>query len=506
MPHSASSPALAGAPYRPQFHYTPPENWMNDPNGLVYHDGTYHLFHQYNPAGNQWGHMSWYHATSSDLVHWSHEGVALPEEDGAMIFSGSAVVDVQNTLGVGTDTAPPLVAIYTSHRADSDNGPSQAQCLAYSVDSGATWAKYEGNPVLEHEDPDFRDPNVFWHEPTQAWVMAVALAEQRKIQFYASADLVDWTLLSEFGPAGSTAGIWECPALFRAPVQGRDETAWVLSVDVGSGAIAGGSGSQYFVGTFDGVEFTPHANSLAHAPHWADFGPDFYAAIPWNNVPPSDGRTLWLGWMNNWDYADQLPTSPWRGAQTIPRTVALRPVDGRLHLVQQPVQELNTLREHHVHLEGIRLPDATKTDATKTLTNNGISGDTLELMADFFPGSASTVGLTIRVGKRERTIVGYDAASHSVFTDRTRSGSSSIGGGFPARHTAPLTAHKDHVSLHVLVDRSSVEVFANGGERVLTHRIFPAPGSTGVSVFATGGTAEVASLDAWTLRSVWSDR
>lgn len=501
MLHPNPGSSLAGNPHRPQFHYTPPQNWMNDPNGLVYHNGTYHLFHQYNPEGNQWGHMSWYHATSPDLVHWTHEGVALPEENGEMIFSGSAVVDEQNMLGVEPGAAAPMVAIYTGHRAGAGRTSNQVQCLAYSVDGGATWTKYEGNPVLDHADPEFRDPNVFWHTPTQTWIMALALSEQRKIQFYESVDLVNWTLLSDFGPIGSTEGIWECPALFRVPVEGRDKATWVLSVDVGSGAVAGGSGSQYFVGTFDGTRFIPNDESLANAPLWADFGPDFYAAIPWNSMPTSDGRTLWLGWMNNWDYADQLPTSPWRGAQTVPRAVSLRPVNGRLQLVQQPVKELSRLRENHVRLTGTSL-----SNETSPLADSGIAGTTIELIADFLLGSASTVGVNVRVGAREQTVVGYDAQAQSVFVDRTHAAPPGGANHFLARHTAPASPRQNRVTLRILVDRSSVEVFANGGEQVLTHRVFPALGSDGVSVFATDGTAELVSLDAWRLRSIWSNR
>lgn len=490
-------------PYRPHFHYTPPRHWMNDPNGLVYHEGTYHLFHQYNPEGNQWGHMSWYHATSPDLVHWTHQGVALAEEDNEMIFSGSAVVDRHNTAGFGVEHGPsPLVAVYTSHYTRPDDSVNQAQSLAYSVDGGQTWTKYENNPVLDHPDPEFRDPNVFWYEPEEKWIMAVALPEQRIIQFYASSDLKNWTYRSDFGPAGSTVGIWECPALVHMPVDGPpDRTRWVLSVDVGSGAVAGGSGSQYFVGRFDGTTFTPDDTSLDDAPHWADYGPDFYAAIPWNNVPPSDGRALWLGWMNNWTYAEALPTSPWRSAQTVARALSLRPIDGRLRLTQRPVAELESLRTHPVHLEGRTLDDE-----TVPLTADDRSGRTRELIADFALRDADTVGLHVRAGADERTVVGYDATNNVVFVDRTRSGAIDFADGFASRTAAPLSPIDGRVTLRVLVDRSSVEVFANEGARVLTHCIFPDPGSDGVAAFASGGSARLVSLDTWSLRSIWPNQ
>ena len=487
--------------YRPQFHYSPPKNWMNDPNGLVYHDGTYHLFHQYNPEGNTWGHMSWYHATSTDLVHWEHQGVAIPEEGNEMIFSGSAVVDSANTSGFGSGPdAAPMVAIYTSHYTLEGDSIDQAQSLAYSTDGGETWTKFEGNPVLNHPDPNFRDPNVFWYEPEEKWIMTIALPTQHKVQFYESTNLKDWTHLSDFGPAGGTDGIWECPALFRVPVEGTDETRWVLQVDLNPGSVAGGSGGQYFVGSFDGTTFTPREGSLDEAPHWVDYGPDFYATIPWSNVPDADGRALWLAWMNNWEYAEQIPTSPWRSAQTVPRSVQLRTIDGAPRLVQSPVEELQQLRTDPVQLD-----PRTLEAGTMSLGAEGVSGQTLELMAEFEPGDAETVGLHMREGEDERTVVGYDAASDSVFVDRTDAGVDDFHEDFAARDAAPLATRDGRVKLHVLVDRSSVEVFANDGARVLTHRIFPDSSSTGVSLFAEGGTAQLTQFDAWTLRSIWEN-
>jgi fructan beta-fructosidase len=498
---SADAPSF-DEPFRPQFHYTPRRNWMNDPNGMVYHDGVFHFFHQYNPEGNTWGHMSWNHATTEDLVHWAHQGVAIPEEGNEMIFSGSAVVDSANTAGFGDGSGPaPLVAIYTSHYTISEDSIDQAQSLAYSVDGGDTWTKYEGNPVLEHPDPDFRDPNVFWYEPEQKWVMTVALPTQHTVQFYESTNLKDWSLLSTFGPAGATGGIWECPALFRVPVAGTDQERWVLQVDLNPGSVAGGSGGQYFLGDFDGTTFTPREGELEIAPRWVDYGPDFYAVIPWNNVPETDGRALWMAWMNNWTYAQSIPTSPWRSAQTIPRSVQVRDIDGVPRLTQRPVRELRRLRA-----DSVSLRDRPVAPGTTALGPEGVSGRTLEIVAEFAPGDAETVGLAVREGAEERTIVGYDAATDSVFVDRRRAGASDFHAAFAARDSAPLALRNGRVKLHVFVDRSSVEVFANDGARVLTHRIFPAPESDGVSLVAEGGTARLVGLDAWTLRSIWSDR
>jgi len=489
-------------PYRPQFHYTPPRNWMNDPNGLVYHEGTYHLFHQYNPEGSTWGHMNWYHATSPDLVHWSHQGVAIPEEGNEMAFSGSAVVDSANTSGFGNrPDASPLVAIYTSHYTLEDDSINQAQSLAYSTDGGDTWTKYEGNPVLDHPDPDFRDPNVFWYAPEQKWVMAVVLSTQHTVQFYESTNLKEWTHLSDFGPAGATGGIWECPALLQVPVAGRDTKQWVLQADLNPGSVAGGSGAQYFLGNFDGTTFTPNEGFLERGPHWVDYGPDFYATIPWTNVPGRDGRTLWLAWMNNWTYAEALPTDPWRSAQSIPRSVQVRPVDGTPRLVQKPIEELQHLREDAVALE-----NRTIEAGTTSLDADGIAGKALELVATFEPETAETVGLHVRTGDDQHTTVGYDAAAEAVFVDRTDAGADGFHEDFAARDEAPLALQEGRVKLHVFVDWSSVEVFANDGARVLTHRIFPDADSDGVELFSRGGTAQLVRLDAWSLRSIWADR
>ena len=238
--------------YRPQFHFTPAQNWMNDPNGLVYYKGEYHLFYQHNPFGNTWGHMSWGHAVSRDLVHWQHLPVAIPEEGDEAIFSGSAVVDHKNTSGFGTRRNPPMVAIYTSARPDDQN-----QSLAYSTDRGRTWTKYAGNPVLDDADREFRDPKVFWYEPEREWRMVAVKALQRKVAIYRSKDLKAWTHLSDFGPANAVGGAWECPDLFPLEVDGkRHKTKWVMLVSLNPGGIAGGSGMQYFVGDFDGTRFT----------------------------------------------------------------------------------------------------------------------------------------------------------------------------------------------------------------------------------------------------------
>ena len=474
--------------YRPQFHFTPPMNWMNDPNGLVYYDGEYHLFYQHNPHGNTWGHMSWGHAVSSDLVRWQHLPIALHEEYGVMVFSGSCVVDEKNTSGFGRNGQPPLVAIYTGHGLGK-----QTQDIAYSRDRGRTWTKYAGNPVLDRNEANFRDPKVFWHEPTSKWVMIVSMANAKYVQFYGSVDLKKWEHLSDFGPAGvPDKPNWECPDLFELPVEGTEQTKWVLEVDMGSGAVAGGSGGEYFVGHFDGQQFECE-HDLAKS-QWVDYGRDFYAPVSFSDIPQQDGRRIWIGWMNNWE-TSLLPTQPWRSAMSIPRVLSLRKQQDRMVMVQKPITELRQLRQHPFRTTNVELAGDVVLD--------GLSGDRLEIQARFDVGTAEACGLRVRAGESEATIVGYDARTKQLFVDRTKSGESSFHPRFAGKHSAPLDDENGRVELTIFVDVSSIEVFADDGAVVLTERIFPALSSQGVSTYAHGGQAILRELKAWRLESIW---
>ncbi|MFF4625989.1 GH32 C-terminal domain-containing protein [Streptomyces griseorubiginosus] len=820
----ASAAPLHQEPYRPQFHFTPAQNWMNDPNGLIYYKGRYHLFFQYNPSGDTWGNMSWGHAVSTDLVHWKELPVAIPQDADEMVFSGSVVLDRNNTTGFGTAKNPPLVAVYTS--LVKSNGV-QRQSLAYSTDGGTTWTKYSGNPVLDLGSTEFRDPKVFWYAPTRSWLMAVALSDQHKISFYSSADLKHWSHLSDFGPAGATGGVWECPDLFPLPVDGdAKKTKWVLAVNLNPGAIAGGSGAQYFVGDFDGTKFTAddsgpytapsgtalqdfesgsfgdwtasgsafgsgpatgaldgqspvtgfggrafadsfhggdaatgtltspeftvtgdyvnfrvgggkhpyrpgsvldaqptptgetladfeggtysspigdwtatgdafgtgpaqgtlpgqqqvsgylghglvnsfvngdastgtltspaftidkkyldflvgggyhgvssgsptavellvdgkvvrsatgsnteamdwsswdlsdlqgqqarirvvdantggwgHINldqvvlsdtqaqprsaetgvnllvdgkvvqsatgsdsenldwasfntsaykgrkvriqivdadtggwghvladdfTVAAAParsvlqraHWLDYGQDFYAANSFTDAP--DGRRVMIAWMNNWNYGQAIPTSPWRSADTFPRQLSLKTIGGRIQLVQQPVGELRTLRG-----AATSIPATTVTSTTRQL---GVRGGTVELDATLTPGTAERFGLDVRTGGAQRTRIGYDTTTGEVYLDRTASGATDFDPTFAGTERAPLALGGKPLKLHLLVDNSSVEVYAensSGEQVVLTDQIFPDPSSTGIGVFADNGTAKLDQLKAWQLASIW---
>ncbi|MER5214611.1 GH32 C-terminal domain-containing protein [Streptomyces sp. NPDC002838] len=815
---AADTPAYTET-YRPQFHFTPQKNWMNDPNGLVYYKGEYHLFYQYNPNGNSWGDMSWGHAVSRDLVHWEELPLALSHDDEEMVFSGSAVVDWNNTTGFGTKKNPPMVAIYTSAYK---NGGKQAQSLAYSTDRGRTWTKYQGNPVIDIGSNNFRDPKVQWYEPTKSWLMTVSLSAEHKVQFYSSKNLKDWKLQSEFGPAGATGGVWECPDLFPLAVDGdKNNIKWVLVVNINPGGIAGGSGSQYFVGDFDGKKFTaedkgtytpptgtvvqdfegtdfgswtttgtafgqgpatgavdwqgavtgfdgkglansfhggdgatgtltspsftvnspylnfkigggrhPHeagtvldttppegtvladfeggtygdwtatgdafgtapatgtlpdqgqvsgflgnglvntylngdsttgtltspeftidkkyinfligggnhpadsdnptavellvdgqvvrsatgkdaealdwaswdvsglagkkaqirivddntggwghlnvdhivlsdsqaqrvsqetsvnlivdgevvrsasgadsetldwtsfnmrpylgkkaqiqirdmntagwghvmadqftaadkpALSVVQRADWTDYGKDYYAAVSWENAP--GGKRYMIGWMNNWDYGQSIPTSPWRSAQSVPREMALRTINGQVRLISKPVGSLESLRtKRPATASGV-----TVKSTSKPLT--AAKGKALDIEATFSLKDADRFGLKVRTGAGgQETVIGYDTTTQELYVDRTRSGAGDFNSTFPGVQTAPLAAKNGKVKLRILVDWSSVEVFGGNGEAVITDQIFPDPSSTGVEVFAEGGTATLNHLQAWQLKSIW---
>lgn len=446
--------------------------------------------------------MSWGHAVSRDLVRWEDLGVALHQQDGIMIFSGSAVVDHQNTSGFGEADRPPMVAAYTGHRVD---GSRQTQDLAFSHDNGRTWTKFADNPVLDIKNPNFRDPKVFWHAETKKWVMAVVMADERRVHFYGSPNLREWKFLSHFGPAGAPRkSNWECPDLFQLPVEGTRgrELKWVLHVGMGDGAVAGGSGGEYFVGEFDGVTFT--SDEPLDTVRWTDFGKDFYASVTWDNVPPTDGRRIWIGWMNNWRYANDIPTGiDWRGMMSVPRTLALRrggseggEDDGRkLRLVQRPVRELESLRGEHREVKQTRLASGVATIAED-------AGRAVELIAEFTPDSdAKEFGLKVCVGGGHETVVGYDPAKQEMFIDRTDSGNTGFHADFPGRHAAPLRPAADgKIRLHVLVDRYSVEAFGNDGESAITDLVFPPGGSQGVQVYCDQGGV-MYSLRMWTLRA-----
>lgn len=496
--------------FRPAIHFTAKDTWLNDPNGLVFHDGLYHLFFQNNPYGNVWGNMSWGHATSPDLLHWTELPVAIHCDEREDIFSGSVVVDHLNTSGFGSPDSPALVAIYTSaFKEASGHGGTQAQSLAYSTDAGLTWQKYGGNPVLTRNSPHFRDPKVFRYEGAQGafWVMVAVEAQHQKVVLYRSDDLKFWEFLSDFGPANADAGEWECPDLFPLPVNGDPEDIkWVLIVNVNPGAVAGGSGGQYFVGNFDGVRFVPDDDSLV-APaglsslpdpaaraeglrqcSWLDWGRDCYASVSFSNVP--GGRRIIIGWMNNWDYANELPTSPWRSAMTLARELRLVTVDGSPRLVQAPALPgpgagAHTVDKGPVALGGspFRLPDAE-------------TGSAQVIEAEIRPEGAERVSFRLFSDSdgSEGTVLGYDPAAGTLTLDRRASGATGFSPKFASIESAPVDLEGGVLKLVIVLDQSSVEVFAQGGKVVLTDLVFPSDGSTANWLDAEGGPATLLRL------------
>jgi fructan beta-fructosidase len=475
--------------YRPQYHFTPPSNWMNDPNGMVYYNGQYHLFYQYNPNGNDWGSMSWGHAVSTDMVTWTHEPVALKPDKLGMIFSGSAVVDSKNTSGL-FNGGSGIVALYTSN---SSTGVQQ-QCMAYSKD-GIHFTKYKGNPVISNNTIGaFRDPKVFWYAQSKKWIMVVTCGNA--VQFYDSTDLKKWNYLSRFGDNdGSHDGVWECPDLEQLPVDGNVKNKkWVLKVDVQDNAVGGGSGAQYFVGSFDGNKFV-NANTPSTT-LWVDYGTDFYAAQTWSNATDKDGSHYWLGWMSNWKYAGLVPTTIWRGEDTIPRKISLKTFSDGIRLVQSPVSQLNSLRDDATTYKNVEVKP------NKNILNN-FSGGSYEIDAEFELGTAKKFGFELRKSGSQQTSVFYDTEQSKIFVDRTHAGNMFFSTLLPTVSSGELKPVKNKIKMHIFVDNSSVEVFGNDGELVITSLIFPDPTSNGLELFSQGGNVKITNMQIYKLNSSW---
>jgi fructan beta-fructosidase len=505
QPLAAPAEPVSATPWQPRIHFHSSPNWINDPNGPIFLNGQYHLFFQLNPFGDQWGHMSWGHAISPDLIHWKQLPLALAEEKGVGIFSGSTVEDRDNTSGLcgdsGQKTPGCLVAIYTGNSQDK-----QSQNVAFSRNGGATWTKYFSNPVIDLGLRDFRDPKVFWHAPSQSWVMVVSLPDQHKLRFYRSKNLRQWELASEFGPAGAVSGAWECPDLFELPVRDssgkRLSSRWLLSVNLNSGGPAKGSANQYFIGQFDGFRFAEdHPGS---GPHWADWGKDFYASTSFSNVPggmETIPDRLWIAWMSNWQYAGQLPALPGRGEMTVARRLYLRqppaaypaptPSQEPLLLVQEPIVGVPA-HKPNAAIFGAP-PFQTTAQANARISAQKHPGNAYLLRFTLDPGDASEAGVRLRRSTAnpndpaaEETVVGINTATGRIFVDRTRSGKTDWSPDFPARVSAPLRhAQADAITIQIVVDYNSIEVFAEDGETVLTNLVYPAPANQGLAFYTT---------------------
>jgi len=448
---------------RPLFHFTSDKNWINDPNGMVYFDGEYHLFYQHNPYGDTWGHMSWGHAVSRDLITWEQLPLALPETSDYAIYSGSTVIDWNNSSGFGVEGRPPMVAIYTAH---ATHGNLQCQHMAYSTDRGRHWTTYADNPILDVGEADFRDPKVFWHEPTRRWIMIVSFALRRYVSFYASTDLKQWSHLSDFGPAGAVDGIWECPDLFPLPVDIQSgQSYWVLLLNINPGHPAGGSGCQYFVGHFDGTRFVASTDETL----WLDYGADFYAAVSWSDISPDDGRRIILGWMNNWTYAGKTPTTPWRGMMSIPRTLSLRETDRGPRLVQQPVKELTAFRvkEAQKRFHGSFHQAAVWLSGGH---DHGLVMDAVFTFSSVEPGMRFSI--LLETGLDHYVAITCDVSAGEVWLDRTQSGYTSFSESFSGVHKAPLQIHSGSIEIRLILDTCSLELFGQGGDVVLSDQFF----------------------------------
>lgn len=442
--------------FRPVYHHTPVYGWMNDPNGMFYKDGVYHLYFQYNPYGSVWGNMHWGHSTSTDLMHWNFEGCAIVPDAWGAIFSGSCVVDHNNTAGFGKDA---VIAFYTSAKA-SPWGDVQSQSMAYSLDNGKTFTKYEGNPILTSSERDFRDPKVFWYAPGKHWVMMLAVGQHMEI--YSSANLKEWKKESEFGAMqGAHGGVWECPDLVEIPVEGTREKKWVLICNLNPGGPFGGSAAQYFVGSFDGKKFV---NESPTQTKWMDWGKDNYATVTWNNAP--DGRCIALGWMSNWQYANNVPTHQYRSANTLARDLSLYRLGTELYLKSTPSKETKKARGEKVSISSFKVSGKHEV----TLFNDGQGAYEIEMVIQ--NAGASKIGLALLNEKGEKVDMYYDLNRKQFVMDRSESGIVDFSRDFPAVTVAPVNADKE-LTLRLFVDCSSVEAFGEDGKFVMTNLVFP---------------------------------
>ncbi|KAJ5728241.1 Extracellular exo-inulinase inuE [Penicillium malachiteum] len=494
--------------YRPQFHFSPAENWMNDPCGLFYHEGLYHLYFQYNPGGITWGNMSWGHATSEDLSHWEEHPVALlaegyPGNVTEMYYTGSAVVDTNNTSGFGTNGETPIIAVYTSQYEMTQTLPSgeevlwdqESQSIAYSLDNGKTWKTYDaGNPVIEYppspyrdQYENFRDPFVFWHADSEKWVLVTSLAEINRLVIWTSDNLKDWSVASEFGPVNAVGGVWECPNLFPLPVDGSETNQkWVLIVGLNPGGPPGtvGSGDQYFIGDFNGTAFIPDSDSIYSAnttSNWLDWGPDYYASSAYNGL--SAKHHVQLGWMNNWQYGESIPTYPWRSAMAAPRRLSLKTIDGKTYSWKsfetgmQSVGSIGKTLDINLSFSGVK----------ENGSNKGEFGIIVH----------ATSNLT------QQTRIGYDFEEGTMFVDRRKSGDVAFDETFPRKYFAPSRSESDgSINLRILVDWSSVEVF--NGASTLTAQVFPSEDATYGHIFSTEGSTQNVSLKISEVSSIWT--
>lgn len=470
--------------YRPVYHHTPVYGWMNDPNGMFYKDGVYHLYFQYNPYGSMWGNMTWGHSTSTDLTHWTYEGTAIVPDAWGAIFSGSCVVDKDNTAGFGKGA---VVAFYTSAKS-TPWGDIQSQSMAYSLDNGKTFIKYEHNPILTSTERDFRDPKVFWYAPGKHWVMMLAVGQE--MQIYSSGNLKEWKKESSFGAMqGAHGGVWECPDLVEVAVEGSKEKKWVLICNLNPGGPFGGSAAQYFVGSFDGKKFV---NESPTQTKWLDWGKDNYATVTWSNAPA--GRCIALGWMSNWQYANNVPTTQYRSANTLARDLTLYRAGGELYLKSKPSPEIKKARAEEKKISTFEVKGNYEV-ASLLADNKGA----YEIEMTIENKGTSKIDFSLMNEKGEKVAMYYDVVRKQFVMDRSASGIVGFSRDFPAVTVAPVR-NTDQIHLRLFNDRSSVEAFGEEGEYVMTNLVFPAEPYNRMVFSSDKGSYIVKSMNVYRLQ------
>jgi fructan beta-fructosidase len=489
---AAVSKAKLTEPHRPQFHFTPPKMWMNDPNGMVYFKGEYHLFYQHYPEATVWGPMHWGHAVSKDMVHWEHLPIALYPDEHGLIFSGSVVIDENNTAGFNKNGETALIALFTYHNMDGEKAQRidfQTQGMAYSLDKGRTWTKYAQNPIIKNPNiRDFRDPKVMWHTASKQWIMTLAVANH--VEFYASKDLKIWAKTGEFGKTeGSHGGVWECPDLFPIKVEGSNVEKWVLIQSLGNGAPNGGSGTQYFIGQFDGATFKN--DNKPEDVFWLDYGRDNYAGVTWYGAP--NNRRLFLGWMSNWQYATKVPTETWRSAMTSPRELTLQNTEKGVRLFQKSVKEAFILRGPSTNMAAQNITNSVVLKPNSTSNELSLTFDLTKSTGD--------IEVVLSNSKQEHVNIGYEKATNRFYIDRTEGGKKDFEKGFAGRHYAPRTTTSTTLKMTLYLDVASVELFADDGATVMTDVFFPTKDFNQLSLIAKQGATYLTEGKMWGIKA-----
>lgn len=483
-----SFPAANREKFRPAFHHTPVYGWMNDPNGMFYKDGVWHLYYQLNPYGSKWQNMTWGHSSSTDLINWQHHPAAIEPDGLGTVFSGSCAIDKDDTAGFGSDA---VIALYTSAAA------SQVQSLAHSNNNGNTFEIYPGNPVITLES-EARDPNMFWNEATGEWNLVLAHALEHEMLVFTSPDMKQWTLQSAFGKGlGAQDGVWECPDLFELAVDGSDQKKWVLICNINPGGPFGGSATQYFIGEFDGKTFTPDRDADGNVPtKWMDYGKDHYATVSWSNAP--DNRRTVIGWMSNWQYAAEVPTMQYRSANTLPREIGLfRASDGEIYTSCTPSPEIGALRGN----ASVKKRSFTAGKKSRTFALPEANGGICEITLEITPKKGVPVNLTLANEAGNKVEMVYNPAESTFSFDRYQSGQTDFSQDFPAITTAPAFTDGGNLRLRIFIDRSSIEVFEQNGRFAMTNLVFPESPYTTLSVNAPAGNARIENLAIYPLRT-----